>query len=97
MIGDRRGKGFGTEATRLILEWGFTVLGLHNIELRVWDWNAGAIRAYIKAGFRETGRRRGGVVVMGRRYDIVYMDAIAPEFKGSALADLVPEGGQPLT
>jgi hypothetical protein len=33
---------------------------------------------------------------MGRRYDIVYMDAIAPEFKGSALTDLVPDGGQPL-
>ncbi|HEX8928386.1 MAG TPA: GNAT family protein [Actinomycetota bacterium] len=96
MVAERRGQGFGTEATRLMLEWGFTVLGLHNIELRVWDWNAGAIRAYIKAGFREIGRRRGGVVVMGRRYDIVYMDAIAPEFKSSALTDLVPEGGQPL-
>jgi diamine N-acetyltransferase len=96
MVGERRGQGFGTEATRLMLEWGFTVLGLHNIELRVWDWNAGAIRAYTRAGFRETGRRRGGVVVMGRRYDIVYMDAIAPEFKGSALTDLVPDGGQPL-
>lgn len=96
MVAERRGQGFGTEATRLMLEWGFTVLGLHNIELRVWDWNAGAIRAYTRAGFRETGRRRGGVVVMGRRYDIVYMDAIAPEFKGSALTDLIPEGGQPL-
>jgi diamine N-acetyltransferase len=96
MVAERRDQGFGTEATRLMLEWGFTVLGLHNIELRVWDWNAGAIRAYTRAGFRETGRRRGGVVVMGRRYDIVYMDAIAPEFKGSALTDLIPEGGQPL-
>jgi diamine N-acetyltransferase len=96
MVAERRGQGFGTEATRLMLEWGFTVLGLHNIELRVWDWNAGAIRAYTKAGFREIGRRRGGVVVMGRRYDIVYMDAIAPEFKGSTLTDLIPEGGQPL-
>jgi diamine N-acetyltransferase len=96
MVGERRGRGFGTEATRLMLEWGFTVLGLYNIELRVWEWNAGAIRAYTKAGFREIGRRRGGAVSMGRRYDAVYMDAIAPEFKGSALADLVPEGGQPL-
>lgn len=96
MIGERRGRGFGTEATRLMLEWGFTVLALYNIELRVWAWNQQAIRAYTRAGFRETGRRRGGAVSMGRRFDTVYMDAIAPEFKGSSLTGLIPEGGQPL-
>jgi diamine N-acetyltransferase len=97
MLGERRGQGLGTEATRLVLEWGFTVLGLYNVALNVWEWNAGAIRAYTKAGFREIGRRRGAAVVMGRRFDEVAMDAIAPEFQGSALAHLVPDGGRPLT
>ncbi len=96
MLGDRRGQGLGTEATRLVLEWGFTVLGLYNIALNVWEWNAAAIRAYTKAGFREIGRRRGAAVVMGRRYDELAMDAIAPEFQGSALTELVPEGGHSL-
>jgi RimJ/RimL family protein N-acetyltransferase len=96
MVGERRGQGLGTEATRLVLEWGFTVLGLYNVELKVWEWNAAAIRAYTKAGFREIGRRRGAAVVMGRRFDEVLMDAIASEFDGSALAGLVPDGGRPL-
>lgn len=96
MLGERRGQGLGTEATRLVLDWGFTVLGLYNVDLKVWEWNTAAIRAYTKAGFREIGRRRGGAVVMGRRFDEVLMDAIAPEFDGSALAGLVPDGGRSL-
>ncbi len=96
MLGERRGQGLGTEATRLVLEWGFIVLGLYNIHLKVWEWNAAAIRAYTKAGFREIGHRRGAAVVMGRRFDEVLMDAIAPEFQGSALASLVPDGGHSL-
>jgi diamine N-acetyltransferase len=92
-LGERRGQGLGTDATRLVLEWGFTVLGLYNIDLTVLAWNTPAIRAYAKAGFREIGRRRGAVVSMGRRFDEVHMDAIAPEFTGMALAHLIPDGG----
>jgi diamine N-acetyltransferase len=92
-LGERRGRGLGTDATRLVLEWGFTVLGLYNIDLTVLAWNTPAIRAYAKAGFREIGRRRGAVVSMGRRFDEVHMDAIAPEFTGTALAHLIPDGG----
>ena len=91
MLGERRGQGLGTEATRLMLDWAFTVLGLHNVDLLVFAWNRPAIRCYEKAGFRQIGRRRGGAVCMGRRFDVVIMDAIAEEFTGSVLADLVPE------
>lgn len=94
-IAERRGTGLGTDATRLTLDWGFTVIGLHNIMLEVFSWNAAAIRAYAKAGFKEVGRRRGAVVTLGRRFDDVIMDAIAPEFTGSVLAKLVPDGGAP--
>ena len=96
LLGERRGQGLGTEATRLVLEWAFTVLALYNVELRVWEWNRAAIRAYAKAGFREIGRRRGATVFMGRRYDAVIMDAIAPEFEGKALDAAIPEGGTPV-
>ena len=89
-IGERRNQGLGTEATRLTLDWGFTVLGLHNIFLVTFSWNAAAIRAYEKAGFRELGRRRGAVVTLGRRFDQVLMDAVADEFTGSILSEQAP-------
>jgi diamine N-acetyltransferase len=91
MLGERRGQGLGTETTRLVLDWAFTVLGLHNVDLRVFAWNKQAIHCYEKAGFRQAGLLRGGAVCMGRRFDVVIMDAIAGEFTGSVLADLVPD------
>jgi diamine N-acetyltransferase len=95
-IGERRNQGLGTEATRLVLDWAFTVMGLHNILLVTFSWNLPAIRAYTKAGFREIGRRRGAVVTMGRRYDQVLMDAVAEEFTDSVLAKQAPpEGDSP--
>lgn len=76
--------------------WGFSVLGLHNIMLSVAAWNERAIRVYTKAGFRELGRRRGADVTMGRRYDGVFMELLGSEFRQnghSVLAGHTPPGG----
>jgi len=95
LLGERRDHGLGTAASRLTLDWGFTVMGLHNIMLRVAGWNERAMHVYTKLGFRELGRRRGSVVTMGRRYDGVYMDMLAEEFLrngASVLAQRAPGG-----
>jgi diamine N-acetyltransferase len=93
LLGDRRGQGIGTEATRLTLDWAFNVLGLANVMLEVYPWNAGAIRAYEKAGFKVVGRRRDALLHHGRRWDEIYMDAVASEFSGSVLAGRLPDLG----
>jgi diamine N-acetyltransferase len=90
LLGERRGQGLGTEATRLTLDWAFNVLSLRNVLLTVNPWNAGAIRAYEKAGFKLVGRRRDALVAHGRRWDEIYMDAVADEFAGSVLAGRPP-------
>src|SRR6266536_256603 len=59
-------------------------------------WNQRAIRVYTKVGFREVGRRRSAGVTMGRRYDAVFMDLLAAEFRQrgwSVLAGRTPQGG----
>jgi diamine N-acetyltransferase len=94
-IGERRNQGLGTDATKLVLDWAFTVMGLHNIFLVTFSWNLPAIRAYSKAGFREIGRRRGAVVTYGQRYDQVLMDAVADEFTESVLAKQAPPRATP--
>ncbi len=86
------GKGYGTEATRLILDYAFNVLGLHNVMLWVFSYNERAIRVYEKVGFKEIGRRRQAQRIGGRAYDVVYMDCLATEFTGSVLRRLLPPG-----
>jgi RimJ/RimL family protein N-acetyltransferase len=50
------GRGLGTEATSLIIDYGFGQLGLERIDLEVLAENGRARRAYEKVGFVETGR-----------------------------------------
>ena len=57
-LGHRRGTGIGTDATRLVLHWAFTIIGLRNVLLETYEYNEQAIRAYERAGFQVIGRRR---------------------------------------
>lgn len=77
---DYWGKGLGTEAVTLMMDYGFTVLGLHNIMLTTASYNERAIRSYLKVGFREFGRRSGSRRIGDRRYDTVYMELLRSEF-----------------
>ena len=81
-----RGHGLGTEATRLVADYGFTVLGLHNILLTVHASNPGAIRCYENAGFKHIGRRRGARRLGAERGDMVFMDLLSTEFTSPVLA-----------
>ena len=86
-IGEREcwGRGYGTEATRLVLDYGFTALGLHSILLRVYDFNLRGIRAYTRAGFREVGRWRQAHRLGDDMFDVVFMDCLASDVGESAL------------
>ncbi|OGX79249.1 MULTISPECIES: GNAT family N-acetyltransferase [unclassified Exiguobacterium] len=65
------GKGFGSEATRLVLKFVFKELRLNRLQLEVFSHNLRAIRAYEKAGFI-----REGVLREALFYDDVYSDEI---------------------
>jgi len=89
---EARGRGLGTEAARLILDYGFNLLGLHNVLLTVFSYNPGAIRCYEKAGFRHVGVRREARRHLGQWHNEVYMEALASEFTSPLLAKkLAPE------
>jgi diamine N-acetyltransferase len=75
-LGQRRGTGIGTDATRLVLQWAFTIIGLRNVMLESYEYNEQAIRAYERAGFRRIGTRRDSVLALGRRWDSILMDAV---------------------
>ncbi len=82
---DARGKGCGTETTRLMLDYAFTALGLHSVMLTVYEFNLAGQRAYTRAGFRPFGRRRQCRMMGGRLWDEIYMDCLASEFTSPVL------------
>jgi len=73
-------KGYGTEALSLLIDYGFKALNLHNIMLRVFDYNNGAIKCYEKVGFKLIGKRREALHRNLGKHDIIYMDIVPDEF-----------------
>ena len=55
---DHLGGGWGTDAQRALLGFGFETLGLHRVWLTVDPSNKRAVRSYQKVGFREEGTMR---------------------------------------
>jgi diamine N-acetyltransferase len=77
---DDRGRGYGTEVTRLMLAYAFTTLGLHNVMLRVYEYNLAGLRAYEKAGFRPIGRQRQCHWLANRYWDAIHMECLSDEY-----------------
>lgn len=74
---DARGKGIGTTATKLIIDYGFKELKLNKIFLRVFSNNKAAIKAYEKAGFKYEGTAKEDILLPNGQYqDIVFMAII---------------------
>jgi RimJ/RimL family protein N-acetyltransferase len=78
---DEWGKGYGTEATRLITRHGFARLNLHRIQLDVYDLNARAQHIYEAAGFRREGVLREAVFRDGAYHAVHRMAMLAGECK----------------
>ena len=77
---ENRGKGYGGEALRLLIDYGFKFLNLHNIMLHVHSDNEQGIACYKKVGFNEFGRRRESVFKDGKYYDDVHMEVLSSDF-----------------
>lgn len=82
-IGDRAdwGKGYGTEAMRLLLRFAFTELNLHRVSLGLLDYNLRALRSYQKVGFVLEGRSREDVHRDGRYWDSLWMGILREDWE----------------
>jgi RimJ/RimL family protein N-acetyltransferase len=82
-IGDAqsRRKGFGTEACRLICEYGFFFRNLYSVKVEVHEYNHAARRVYERLGFKTAGRIRGANLLNDRRYDEIIMDLLRNELE----------------
>jgi RimJ/RimL family protein N-acetyltransferase len=85
------GRGYGTEATRLMLDHAFGTLGLHRVALSVFEFNTRAIRSYRRCGFQLEGRAREAIWREGRWWDEISMSVLEPDWAAARRDGASPE------
>ncbi|WGV58935.1 GNAT family N-acetyltransferase [Brevibacillus brevis] len=66
---EHNGKGYMTEAVKLVVDYAFDILGLHRLEAGVMPHNIGSIKVLLKAGFHKEGIAKKNVKINGRWED----------------------------
>lgn len=81
-IGERKywGKGYGSDAMRLIVQYGFIELNLRRVSLALHSYNTRALKSYEKAGFKMEGAMRQDTLREGRRTDSYFMGILREEW-----------------
>jgi RimJ/RimL family protein N-acetyltransferase len=81
-IGEREywGKGYGTDAMKVILQYAFQELNLRRVALDTFEYNQRAIRSYEKAGFVHEGTVREYLSRDGQRWDLIFMGILREEW-----------------
>lgn len=82
-IGDKRywNQGYGTDAMRAFVHYGFQKLKLHRIDLEVYENNPRAIAVYTQLGFKKEGVKRERVLRKGKFYDSIIMGVLEEEWR----------------
>ncbi len=78
-----RGRGYGTDAMRVMMRLGFDKMNLHRLWLRVYDFNANdaGIRCYEKCGFLREGVLRHDRFIDGQYHDTLVMAILEDEYR----------------
>jgi RimJ/RimL family protein N-acetyltransferase len=80
-------KGYGSEAIKWVLEWGFLAAGLRRVGVSCFSFNEGARRLYERLGFVIEGREREAVWKNGGWHDSIAMGMLEGEWRGKYLID----------
>ena len=78
---DAQGRGYGSEAIGLLLDYAFGYLGFHRVAVGVAGFNEDAVRFYEKSGFKREGIQRDGYFYNHRYHDFVMMSILEDEFR----------------
>ena len=93
---DMWGLGYGSEATRLMVDHAFETLGLHRVALAVFAFNERAIRAYTRVGFVVEGRAREAIWRDGRWWDELHMSLLETDWRAGRWEARAIANGRPL-
>lgn len=90
---DSWGRGYGTEAITLLMDYAFGALNAHRIAIGVVGFNARALRFYEKVGFQREGIQRDGYYYNHSYHDFVMMSILEHEFRALQTAPAQPQAG----
>ncbi len=82
---DARGKGYGSEAIGLILDYAFGNLNFHRVAIGIVGFNEKAVAFYEKVGFKREGIQRDGYFFNHRYHDFIMMSILEEEFRALRL------------
>ena len=82
------GKGYGTEATHLLVKYAFNELNLYRLQLTVFAYNTRAMALYERMGFRKEGTFRLFAERDGQRYDMYLYGLLRDEWQDDCTASL---------
>jgi len=82
------GKGYGTEATRLMVQYAFDTLNLNRVWLHVLEYNERGIRCYEKVGFKKEGLLRQEHFRDGRYWDTHLLAILRDEWLAHRRGDV---------
>ena len=74
-----QGRGLGSEATRLVVDYAFDALDMHRIELEVYAFNPRARHVYERAGFTLEGTKRDALSWDGEWVDAHIMSILVTD------------------
>lgn len=77
---ENRGKGYGTEALSLLVEFIFEEMNMNRVELYVFDFNKRAVTSYSKVGFVSEGILRNELFRNGKYNDVQVMSILKREY-----------------
>jgi RimJ/RimL family protein N-acetyltransferase len=78
-----RGRGLGTDVVRVLCEYGFSVLGLHRLQIETLVDNTSMIRAATAAGFVREGTLRQAAWVTGEFMDEAILGLLSSQWRAA--------------
>ena len=78
---DTWGKGYGTEAILLLLDYAFRCLNFHRVAIGVVGFNERGIRFWEKIGFKKEGIQKDGYYYNHKYHDFFMMSILEDEYR----------------
>ena len=88
--GESLRKGWGVEASRLLLAYAMDVLGIHRVEAKAYSYNVLSANALRRNGFHQEGVLRGAHRYQGQRWDILVFSILAEEMRAQRTRERYP-------